>query len=125
MNGEGILLDTNAIIYFLEGRSRIAEQILRAETVYYSVITEIELLSAAHLSDQDETTIRGFLTFCRRVDLTPDIVEQAIQIRRADRMRTPDAIIASSALVLNVPLITADKQFDRVAGLNIVTDILE
>ena len=125
MNGEGILLDTNAVIYFLEGRSRIAEQVLVAETVYYSVITEIELLSAAHLSDEDGTTIREFLTYCRRVDLTPDIVEQTIHIRRANRMRTPDAIVASSALILNVPLVTADKQFGRIIGLNTITDILE
>ena len=83
------------------------------------------MLSASHLSDADGITIREFLTYCRRVDLSPDIVEQAIQIRRAKRMRTPDAIVASSAVILNFPLITADKQFGRVAGLNIVTDILE
>jgi predicted nucleic acid-binding protein len=58
VNGEAILLDTNAFIYFFEGRSRIAEHILLAETIHYSVITEIELLSASHLTEEDVATIR-------------------------------------------------------------------
>ena len=125
MNGDDILLDTNAIIYFLEGRSRIAEHILLAETIYYSVITEIELLSAAHLSEEDRRAIREFLAHCQRVDLTPDVVEQTIRIRRANRVKTPDAIVVASALALNVSLVTADTQFGRIAGLRIVSDILE
>ena len=125
MNGEDILLDTNAIIYFLEGRTKIAEHILLAETLYYSVITEIELLSAPSLSEEDIATIRGFLARCQRVDLTPAVTEQTILIRRTRQIKTPDAIIAASSLVLNVPLITADAHFERIAGLKVVTDILD
>jgi predicted nucleic acid-binding protein len=125
VNGDRLLLDTNAIIYFLEGRSRIAEYILLAETLYYSVITEIELLSAPHLTDDDAGVIREFPARCQRIDLTPDVIEQTIHIRRAVRCKTPDAIVAASALVLDIPLFTADTQFDRITGLNLVTDILE
>lgn len=125
MSGDGVLLDTNAIIYFLEGRARVAEHVLMAETIFFSVITEIELLSAPHLDDKDTATIREFLNRCRRVDLTTEIVNQAITIRRRERMRTPDAIIAASALTLNVPLVSADKQFGRVADLSVITDIVD
>ena len=125
MNGDYILLDTNAFIYFFEWRPGIAEHILLAETIYYSVITEIELLSAPHLSKDDIAAIREFLARCQRVDLTPDIAERTILIRRIDRIKTPDAIIAATALTLNVPLITADKQFTRITGLKVVSDILE
>ncbi len=45
-----------------------------AETIYYPVITEIELLSAPHLTDENTATIQSFLARCQRVDLTPDIV---------------------------------------------------
>lgn len=96
-----------------------------AETIYYSVITEIELLSASHLSAEDTGAIRGFLARCRRVELTPNVVEQTISIRRTTPIKTPDAIVAASALVTNVPLVTADKQFGRIEGLRILTDILD
>lgn len=125
MSGDGILLDTNAVIYFLEGRSRIAEHVLLAESIYFSVITEIELLSAAHLTPDESATIREFLGRCRRVELTPDVVDQTIAIRRNERIRTPDAIVAASAIVLDVPLMTADRQFSRISDLKIITDILE
>ncbi|HNS40836.1 MAG: type II toxin-antitoxin system VapC family toxin [Anaerolineae bacterium] len=124
MNGEPILLDTNAFIYFFEGRAKVAEYILLAETIYYSVISEIELLSASQLTAQDIATIGEFLNRCQRVDLTPAIVERAITLRKEYRLKTPDAIIASSALSLDVILITADKRMNRIAGLHTLTDIL-
>lgn len=125
MNGDDVLLDTNAFIYFFEGRSRIAEYVFLAENIYYSVITQIELLSSSHLGDEDITTIKAFLARCKLVELTTDIVERTIQIRRTGRMATPDAIIAATALSLDVVLITADKQFGRIAGLTIASDIRE
>ena len=125
VNGDDVLLDTNAFIYFFEGRARIAEYVLLAETIYYSVITEIELLSASHLTDENTATIRSFLARCQRVDLTPDIVERAILIRRTGRIKTPDAIIAATSFALDVPLITADEHFGRIAGLIVITDILK
>jgi len=125
VNGDDILLDTNGFIYFFEGRARIAEYVLLAETIYYSVITEIELLSAPHLTDENIATIQSFLARCQRVDLTPDVVERTILIRRAGRIKTPDAVIAASSLVLDVPLLTADEHFRRVDGLRVITDILE
>lgn len=125
MNGDDILLDTNAVIYFLEGRPRLAEIVLLAGTIAYSVITEIELLSATHLTDPDTSAIRGFLSQCRRVKLTAPVVERAIEIRRQTRLKTPDAIIAASAMVSDLTLITADTGFSKVTGLAIVTDLID
>lgn len=125
MTGNDLLLDTNAFIYFFEGRSRIAEHVLLAEKLYYSVITEIELLSAAHLTEDERTTIRAFLARCQRVELTPGIVERTIALRRSGGIKTPDAIVAATALELDVPLITADKRLSRISGLQVVADISE
>jgi len=120
MNGDDLLLDTNALIYFFEGRLAVAERILLAETLYYSVITEIELLSAAHLTDDDRATIRAFLARCQRIELTSEIVERAIDLRRSERLKTPDAIVVATALQLDVPLMTADKRLARLPHLRVI-----
>jgi len=120
MNGDDLLLDTNALIYFFEGRPAVAERILLAETLYYSVITEIELLSAAHLANDDRATIRAFLARCQRVELTSEIVERAIDLRRSERLKTPDAIVVATALQLDVPLMTADKRLARLPHLRVI-----
>ncbi|MHB2227148.1 PIN domain-containing protein [Calditrichota bacterium LG24] len=40
------------------------------------------------------------------------IKEIAMDIRNKKRLKLPDAINAATALYLNIPLITADKEFD-------------
>ena len=100
MNGDDLLLDTNAFIYFFEGRPAVAERVLLAETLYCSVITEIELLSARHLTEEERTTIRAFLA-CQRIELNPDVVERTIELRRSERLKTP--IIVATALHLGRP----------------------
>ncbi len=88
---------------FSRGRPRIAEHVLFAERIYYSVITEIELLSSPHLSEKDNEAIQGFLSRCLRTDLTSDVVERAIHIRRTEGLKTPDAIVAATAIVHGLP----------------------
>jgi len=52
-----IVLDTNAVLYFLAGR--LAEPLPQAN-FFVSVITEIELLSYPLLKMEDEAEIRSF-----------------------------------------------------------------
>jgi len=47
------------------------------------------------------------------VELDRSIMDQAILLRREFRLKIPDAIIAATALFLNVPLLTADSDFDK------------
>lgn len=61
MSGSKIFLDTNAFIYFFEGREKIKTLVLEASEIYYSPISEVELLSAAHLNDAEIKQIKSFL----------------------------------------------------------------
>ncbi len=125
MTGERILLDTNAFIYFLEGRVNVADLVLQADGVYYSPITEIELLRSPHLGDEESSDIRGLLSTCERLDLDQPVVDAAVDLSRRYGLRVPDAIIAASSLVQDLTLVTADQHFSRVAELTLITDILD
>ena len=124
MSGNKIFLDTNAFIYFFEGRRKITELVVSTPEVYFSAISEIELLSARHLTSHETEQIKAFLRLCQRVELTTEIIEQTIQLRQQYHFKIPDAIIAASALSLNLPLVSADTDFEKVANLNLVSDIL-
>jgi predicted nucleic acid-binding protein len=124
VNGNKIFLDTNAFIYFFEGRSHITELVVQMPAIYFSPISEIELLSAPHLTPEEVAQIKAFLFLCQRVELTSEVIEQTIRVRREYRFKTPDAIIAASALNLNIPLVSADTDFGKVAGLILISDIL-
>ena len=124
MNGNKILLDTNAFIYFFEGRSRITNLIVNTPEIYFSPISEIELLSTTHLTQSEIASIKDFLLLCHRVELTSDIIDQTITIRRQYQLKIPDAIISASALFFQIPLVTADTDFQKVTGLTLISNIL-
>ena len=52
MNGDKYLLDTNAILYILNGDQTLAD-FLFGKDLYTSIISEMELLSYKDITDQE------------------------------------------------------------------------
>ena len=100
------LLDTNAVIYFLSGR--LASE-LPVGQCFVSVISEIELLSFKSIDEKAEKAIREFLGKITVIGLTQPVKERTIQLRRRFALKTPDAIIAASAVELGADLLTNDQ----------------
>jgi predicted nucleic acid-binding protein len=84
-----------------------------------SVITEIEALSWVNTDKTKEAVISEFVQDVSVFPLTQEIVNQCIKIRRSRKIRTPDAIIAATALVNDLILITSDSDFRNIPGLKI------
>jgi predicted nucleic acid-binding protein len=108
-----IVLDTNAVLYFLAGR--LAEPWPQAD-FYLSVITEIELLSYPLINLEDEAEIQAFLNDVVIVDLTAEIKQSAIAMRRRHRLKLPDAVVAATAHSLSAELWTNDGKLLNVLG---------
>jgi predicted nucleic acid-binding protein len=53
-----------------------------------------------------------------------EVIEQAIEVRRAYHLKVPDAVIVASALALGLPLISADTSFQRIQPLTLTSDIV-
>lgn len=97
--------------------SFIAEVIDQTPTI--SVITEIEALSWVNPDISKETIIQEFIQDANVLSLTPAVVNQCVKIRRSRKIKTPDAIIAATAIVHNLTLITSDSDFNNIRGLQI------
>ena len=119
MSGNSLLVDTNVLIYYFDGKPK-AEKLIKGNHIFVSSITAIELLGYPGLSPHQEQTIRSFLNNCQLVELTPAIREQTIKLRQSMKIKTPDAIIAASALELSLPLATEDTDFDKIPNLTVV-----
>ncbi|MCP5105566.1 MAG: type II toxin-antitoxin system VapC family toxin [bacterium] len=105
-----ILLDTNAVVYFLEGREEF-ETLGNYSTFYYSFITEIELLSFG--DEERRKTISGFLKNGKRVGMDNKIIAGTIEVRKTKRLKVPDAIIVASAKKIKADLFTSDEEIIR------------
>jgi predicted nucleic acid-binding protein len=119
MSGNKIFLDTNIILYLLGGDETIAE-LLNDKQFYISFITQLELLGFSELSSQKEEIINDLLSNCVILDINDEIKSKVINLRKTKKLKLPDCIIIASSLYLNLPLITADEDFKRVAELNLI-----
>jgi hypothetical protein len=108
------VLDTNAILYLLGGK--LARPLTPA-LYFVSVISEMELLSYPSLDNAALAQIRSFLSEVTVVELTEEIRDLAIGLRRQHTLKLPDAIVAATALSLQAQLVTNDTKLLRVPGL--------
>ena len=90
------LLDTNIALYLLGGR--LAEP-LSVGNYGVSVITEkTELLTWPSLSVEEEKKIREFLGQVAICELTPSIRARAVQLRKEQHLKLPNAIVCATAM---------------------------
>lgn len=119
MNGTKFLLDTNAVLYILNGDDALAE-LLNGQKLYVSIITEMELLSYKDITAKENLQIKNFLADFSIVQIDEDIKDKAIEIKKTTHLKLPDSIIAATAIILNIPFVTSDKQFRTVNNLDLL-----
>jgi predicted nucleic acid-binding protein len=84
------------------------------------VIIEIELLSWPDPAADNYQLLSSFLADCFIINLSPEIKEKAIEIRRNYGLKVPDAIIAATAITKQLSFFSADDIFYRVKELNFI-----
>jgi predicted nucleic acid-binding protein len=119
MNGPNALFDSNIVIYHMSGQSNV-NNYLREFSPVISFITELEILALAGLSADQLDYTRQYLTEYSIFDYHSDFKEIIIRIRNKKKLKLPDAIIAATAIYLNIPFISSDKGFTNIEGLNLI-----
>ena len=119
MSGINLLTDTNIILYLLGGDRDIAG-ILSGRIVHLSFINELELLSFPQLSSEDAQIIREFLRETIIIDINESIKAHTIYMRTKYNLKLPDAIVAATARFLQIPLLTADRDFKQIMEIPIL-----
>ncbi len=99
-----MIFDTNILIY-------LSKYILKPETVSkaetaISVITKIEALGFPFKNNDEYELLLAICNELNVVPLTDLIVEETINLRKKYKIKLPDAIIYSTALASNAPLLT-------------------
>jgi hypothetical protein len=119
MNGNNILLDTNTVLYFLSGDQTVAD-FIQEKKLFISIITELELLSYKNLTTKEIKVITNFLKEIHIENISQEIKEQSIKIRRSSNLKLPDCIIAATSISLQIPIFSADKDLKNIEGLDFI-----
>ena len=102
MSGNKILLDTNAVLYVLNGDETLANFLFERE-LYLSIISEMELLGYKNITDKEKQTIEEFLKELIIINIDEKIKLSTIEVKKTSGMKLPDSIIAATAITLKLP----------------------
>ncbi len=107
------LLDSDVFVDHLRGHRRLAAQPGTA----YSVVTRWELFAG---SRGDDGRLRTLLEPLRELPVDREVAELAGRMRRETKVATPDALIAATAIVHRLTLVTRNRRdFERVSRLRV------
>ncbi len=117
-----VLIDTNIFIHYLKNDKKAVDYFNYLKTanedVYFSFINKVELLSYSQLNNNEIKSINEMLNQFKRIGLDEKIEEKTIDIRKKNRLKIPDSIIAASALNLGCTLVTRNESdFNNVPDL--------
>jgi predicted nucleic acid-binding protein len=118
------LMDTNVVIDYLGNKLLASSMDFMNDVIdavpHISVITKIEVLGF-NAPEQHYTILSDFINDAIVFDLSNNVVEASIVIRKKYKTKLPDAIIAATALVYDLIVISRNiSDFKNIDGLKVI-----
>ncbi|HRE57727.1 MAG: type II toxin-antitoxin system VapC family toxin [Candidatus Kapaibacterium sp.] len=118
------LMDTNVVIDYLGNKLPASSMDFMNDVIdavpHISVITKIEVLGF-NAPEQHYTILSDFINDAIVFDLSNNVVEASIVIRKKYKTKLPDAIIAATALVYDLIVISRNiSDFKNIDGLKVI-----
>lgn len=110
---QAYLWDTNIAIYYVQQHlppyaEKVVDELAQNARICFSVITEIELFSWKTATQFDLDLVNLFVDLSLSFELQKDIRKKAAELRRRHNLELPDAIIAATAIVHEITLVTSN-----------------
>jgi predicted nucleic acid-binding protein len=90
-----VLFDTNILIDYLRGIPQARSECDRHSDRAISIVSWMEVMAGS--TEANEADARTFLLNFYTLPLDADVAERAFQLRRANRIKLPDAVIQATA----------------------------
>jgi predicted nucleic acid-binding protein len=115
------IIDTNIIIYAANPAHIFLKPFLKDTQNAVSIITCIETLGYPLLTESNKIYLKNVFQLLHVLDLDSAIAEKAIELKQHKKMSIGDAIIAATALVHDVPLVTRNiDDFKHIKNLKLI-----
>lgn len=99
-----MIFDTNILIYL--SKYILKPELLIDNEIAISVVTKIEALGYNFQNIDEYQLLSDICSALTIVPLSDEVGNETIRLRKQYRIKLPDAIIYSTALVKNLPLLT-------------------
>jgi hypothetical protein len=116
-----MLLDSNIVIHGAQGEHPALDAILDRTDLAVAGVTQIETLGFHRLSVLERHWLETTFDRVKILKLDEAVTARAINLRQERKMGLADAIIAATALVHQLPLVTRNTaDFKHVTGLQLM-----
>lgn len=105
-----MLLDSNIIIYASQRENEFLREFIAENFPYVSVISYIEVLGYHKLTDEDKTYFEEFFNASQILPISQAVIDQAVRLKQMRKMSLGDAIIAGTALVYDLTVVTRNTE---------------
>ncbi len=106
-----MLLDSNIIIYAAQAENGALRQFIAEQSPAVSALSYVEVLGYHQLTEQERLYFEDFFRFSLVLPISQAVLDQAVALRQIRRMTLGDAIIAGTALVHNLTLVTRNVEY--------------
>lgn len=116
-----MLLDSNIIIYSAQLEHSQLRELIAAYSPAVSALSYLEVLGYHLLTEQQRQYFEEFFQVAQVLPISQDVLVQAVTLRQRKRLTLGDAIIAGTALVYELTLITRNvNDFRWITELNLL-----
>ncbi|MFP5042144.1 type II toxin-antitoxin system VapC family toxin [Parasediminibacterium sp. JCM 36343] len=97
------------------------DNLLKSNQPVISAITEIELLCWKSATEKDVELLHSFMNNSLVIELEKAIKLKTAEVRKANRIKLPDAIIAATAIVYDLTLLSRNtSDFKNIENIKMV-----
>jgi predicted nucleic acid-binding protein len=120
------LWDTNTAIYYLQKQFPLSSEAFMDKVLqgFYPAIcsiSEIELQCWKTATTNDLEVVKSFISDSVVFELDRPVKQKTIELRKTNRIKLPDAVIAATSLVNNLTLLTRNiVDFRDIPGLTVI-----
>ncbi|MBD1805001.1 type II toxin-antitoxin system VapC family toxin [Microcoleus sp. FACHB-SPT15] len=116
-----MLLDSNIIIYSAQPEHAQLRELIAENAPAVSALSYLEVLGYHLLTEQQRQYFEEFFQVAQVLPISQDVLDQAVILRQQRRMTLGDTIIAGTALVHGLTLITRNTDdFRWIAQLELL-----
>jgi predicted nucleic acid-binding protein len=107
------IIDSDVLIDYLQGLETARSELNKYPKREISIISWMEVMAGADTSEE-EKSCSAFLSTFDVHPLTVDVAEEAVRIRKAHKVKLPDALVWATARTAGCLLVTRNsKDFPR------------
>ncbi len=118
-----MILDSNIIIYSTQSEYLWLARYLQKNhnSVCVSLISTLEVLGFHRISAEDKSTYESYFGSINVYHINNQIIAEAIRLRQQQKRSLGDSIIAATALIYKLPVLTNNTaDFLDVAGIEVI-----